>query len=130
VVAPVDGREGDDLSAIDEPSVGIDGEHAIGITVEREPRVGAARRGAAGALAERRTTARGNHVRGDVGVGGRDEELKVRHVGVDSRQRDQKLRDRRPVVRQNNDGVWPRVMAGSALSGSTDDIGIDGGVGM
>ena len=41
-VAAVDGGDGDDLVAVDEPAVGVDGEHPVGVAVEGEPDVGAA----------------------------------------------------------------------------------------
>ncbi len=37
----VDGADGDDLVAVDEPAGVVDGEHPVGVTVEREPDVGA-----------------------------------------------------------------------------------------
>ena len=42
VVAPVDGGDGDDLVAVDEPAVGIDRQHPVGVTIEGEPGVGTA----------------------------------------------------------------------------------------
>ena len=37
----VDGTDPDDLVAVDQPPVGVDGEHAVGVAVEGDPRVGA-----------------------------------------------------------------------------------------
>ena len=37
---PVDGGDGDDLVAVDQPPVGVDRQHPIGVAVERDPDVG------------------------------------------------------------------------------------------
>ena len=41
-VVPVDGAHGDDLVAVDQLALLVDGEHAVGVTVEGQPGVGAA----------------------------------------------------------------------------------------
>ena len=40
-LVPVDGGDGDDLVAVDEPALGIDGERAVGVAVEGDADVGA-----------------------------------------------------------------------------------------
>ena len=43
LLVAVDGADGDDLIAVDEATLGIDGEHPVGVTVEGQPEVGAVR---------------------------------------------------------------------------------------
>ena len=41
VVAPIDRHDRDDLVAVDQSAIGIDRQHAVGVTVEGEPGIGA-----------------------------------------------------------------------------------------